>query len=160
MKKSKSIQLKAAFLLLVFSVNTIIGFACSIGLDIGFNSTHHHDEETAIAEKEMHRHHHGAPHHHAEADNHHKASDNHHNSKEGKDNCCNDKVTKFSQLDKAVPQSLSAAVNPTFLTAFISSFYGIDILSSSKLTTRIKPFVRWRHPTIPDIRIAIQSFQI
>ena len=149
MKKSLSIQLKAVFLLLVFSLNTIVGFACSVGVDMGFNSTHHHDEET-IVEKDAH---HDTSHHHDEADNHHK-------SKNGKDNCCNDKVTKFSQLDKAVPQSLNAVINPIFFTAFVSSFYNIDVLTASKAPSNIKPFVRSSPPTIPDIRVAIQSFQI
>lgn len=150
MKKSFSIQIKAAFLLLVFSLNTIVGFACSMGMDMGFNSTHHHEEE-AVVEKDAH--HQGTSHHHDEADNKHK-------SKDGKDNCCNDKVTKISQLDKAVPQSANPAVNPIFFTAFVSSFYNIDVLAVSKATVNVKPFVRSSPPTISDIRIAIQSFQI
>lgn len=151
MKKSLSIQLKAAFLLLVFSLNTIIGFACSIGIDMGFNSTHHCKEETAV--KKGAYHHDAASHHNDEAENHHK-------SKGGKDNCCNDKVTKFSQLDKTVPQSSNAAINPVFFTAFVSSFYTIDLLAALKDKPGIKQFVRSSPPIIPDIRIAIQSFQI
>lgn len=152
MKKSLSIQLKAAFLFLVFSLNTIIGFACSVGLDMGFNSTHHHEEATKTS---VHVHADGKKHvHHDAADN------DHHKSKDGKDNCCNDKVTKISQLDKAIPQPLSAVVNPIFVTAFVSSFCHIDVLYSLNATSRIKPFVRSTPPTIPDIRIAIQSFQI
>ncbi|SRR6266496_2635634 len=150
MKNIKSIQLKAASLLLVFSLNTLIGFACSVGLDMGFNSTHHHDEETAVVAKDGH--------HHDKA--HHDEADNHHKSKNGKDNCCNDKVTKITQLDKSVPQSLNTAINPVFFTAFVSSFYNIDILSAYKATTYTKHFVRSSPPTISDIRIAIQSFQI
>jgi hypothetical protein len=41
MKKNRSIQLKAAILLMVFSLNTVVGFVCSLGLDIGYNSKHH-----------------------------------------------------------------------------------------------------------------------
>ena len=43
MKKNKSIQFKAAFLLLVFSLNMVVGFACAMGLEMGFKTTHHHD---------------------------------------------------------------------------------------------------------------------
>ena len=136
---------------MVFSLNIIIGFACAMGLDMGFNS-HHVDEEITIADN--HSHHHDQSHHHDEADN------DHNKSKDGKDNCCNDKVMKFTQLDKSVPQSSNPVINPVFLTAFVSSFYHVDVLHSSNVTTNIKPFVRSTPPTISDIRIVIQSFQI
>ena len=47
MKKNISIQVKAAFLLFVFALNTAVGFACSIGMDMGFNATHHKDGEAS-----------------------------------------------------------------------------------------------------------------
>ena len=47
MKRNRSIQLKAAFLLLVFGLNTVVGFACSLGLDMGFNIPHHKEEVSA-----------------------------------------------------------------------------------------------------------------
>ena len=72
MKRNKSIQLKAAFLLIVFSLNTVIGFACAVGLDMGFNS-HHHCQENAIKTE--------GNHHHDEADVH------HHQPNNEKDNC-------------------------------------------------------------------------
>src|SRR6266496_5047599 len=126
MKNTKSIQIKAAFLLMIFSLNVIVGFACAVGIDMGFNS-HHHNEELTIADN--HSHNHDKSHHqHNEADN------DHHKSKDGKDNCCNDKVTKFTQLDKSVPQSSNAALNPIFVTAFVSSFYNVDILPAYKAT--------------------------
>ena len=166
MKRNLSIKIKAAFLLLVFSLNTIIGFACAIGINMGFNS-HHHDEEATAAT--VHIHADGKRHiHHNEASNyshdksshHHDDADNHHqNSKDGKDNCCHDKVIKIAQVDKSVPQSLNI-VHPVFFTALIYSFYNIDGSFLSQGSPNIKYFVRSHHPPIPDIRIAIQSFQI
>ena len=47
MSTSIYIQLKAALLLLVFGLNTIIGFACAVGVDMGFNTSHHHNNGTA-----------------------------------------------------------------------------------------------------------------
>ena len=47
MKRNLSIQIKAATLLLVFAMNTLIGFACAVGVDMGFNRPHHQDEEIA-----------------------------------------------------------------------------------------------------------------
>jgi len=149
MNRNKSIQFKAAFLLIVFSLNTVIGFACAVGLDMGFNS--HHHEESAIEVSG--NHHHDKFHHHDEADiHHHKANNN-------KDNCCNDEVIKFQQVDKNVATSFSLS-SPVFFTSFLASFYHIDLLSSNNRISTIKYFVRRHHPPIPDIRIAIQSFQI
>lgn len=145
---------------MVFSLNTLVGFACSIGIDMGFNTKHHHGEEAT--EAAVHVHADGKKHvHHKEASNHHdETAIDHHKSKDGKDNCCNDGVMKITQLDKAVPQSVSIALHPIFFTAFVSSFYYVDILYSSQVNTSIKHFVRSYHPPISDIRIAIQSFLI
>lgn len=150
MKKIKSIQIKAALLLIVFSLNTIIGFACAVGLDMGFNSHHHHDEEaTDVA---VHTHTDGK--HHRE-----KATKNLHKKTSDKDDCCNGKVTKIAQQDKAISQSVSLD-SPDFLTAIIPSIYNIDVLHSNGVDSHIKYFVQSHHPPIPDICIAIQSFQI
>ena len=126
MERNRSIQLKAALLLVVFALNTLVGFAYSLG------HSHHYDQ--------------GANHDH--------------NSKTGKNNCCNDQVVKFAQIDKSTPQSLNAGISPIFFTVFISSFYNIDLLLTSQTQISSKYFLRSYHPPISDIRIAIQSFQI
>jgi hypothetical protein len=157
MNKNISIQLKAAFLFIIFSLNTMIGFACAIGIDMGFNTSHHHEEEATEAVVHIHKE--GKKHvHHNEAAKY-QDETNDHNEKNGKDNCCNDKVIKITQIDKSIPQSLRALVNPVFITVFISSFDSIDTLFTSQ-SVSVKYFVRSHHPPIPDIRIAIQSFQI
>ena len=151
MKKITLIQLKAAFLFLLFGLNTMVGFACSIGVGMGFNPNHH--DEEAI---EVHVHANGTKHvHHKEINKHHH--DKKENSK--KDDCCNDKVIKLSQSDKSIPQS-NILINPGFFSVFISSYYNIEIFYRSQVTTSVRYFVRSYHPPIPDIRIAIQSFQI
>jgi hypothetical protein len=158
MKKIKSIQLKAAFLLIVFSLNTIIGFACAIGLDMGFNS-HHHEEE--LSDVPVHMHSDGKQHqHHTEIKSHHQEADDLlHKTTSDEDNCCHDKVTQISQQDKAIAHSISIT-SPVFFTALISSFYNIDALLSNGADSHVKYLVRRHHPPIPDIRVAIQSFQI
>ena len=166
MNRNRAIQVKAAFLLVVFSLNTVIGFACSIDIDMGFNTKHHHEEATEAsvhihADGKKHLHHKKYAHHEETANHHHdEATNDHHKSKDEKDNCCNDGVMKITQLDKAVPQPVNVTLHPVFFTAFISSFYYIDTLYSSYVNTSIRYFVRCYHPPIPDIRIAIQSFQI
>lgn len=148
MNKSFSIQLKAAFLLIIFSLNIFVGFACAIGIDMGFNNTHHHEEEAT----EIHVHADGKKHHHEKAEQ-------QHSNKDGKDDCCNDKVVKISQVDKVVPQT-AHVLNPVFFSAFVATFYNFNIYYPSQINTSSKYFVRGHHPPIPDIRIAIQSFQI
>lgn len=143
MKKNLSIKLKSAFFLLVFSLNIFTGFACAVGIDMGFNSSHHHEENEMVA-------HHGS--HHDEMD--------HQKSSGDKDGCCNDKVTTIAQADKSLPPSSNVTVNPLLFTAFISSYYNIDVAGFSNTKADIKYFVRSSPPTIPDIRIEIQSFQI
>lgn len=198
MKKSKSIQLKAAFLLTVFALNTVVGFACSLGVDMGFNSGHHEEKPTkavhvhADGKKHIHqptphkrnhdntrshnekdteatvhlhasrkKHTHQeklAKHSHENASN--KNEANNHSKADGeKDNCCNEKVMKFEQLDKSVAPTF-AYISPVFFTAFLSTFYYKDVLYTFEGSSTIKYFVRSYHPPIPDIRIAIQSFQI
>ncbi|MEO5561816.1 MAG: hypothetical protein ABIR18_00250 [Chitinophagaceae bacterium] len=153
-------RIKAALLMTVFSLNTIIGFACAVGVDMDFNSTHHHNQEPTAttvhvhADGEKHKHNSKVYKH----DN--KVPDHHQKSNDGKedDNCCTDGAMKFNQLDKACAQFTQ--FNAIFFTTFISSFFHIDVFASSQTTPSIKYFVRSYHPPIPDIRIAIQSFQI
>jgi hypothetical protein len=149
MKRNISIQLKAAFLILVFGLNTVVGFACAIGVDMSFNISHHHDEATEIS---VHVHANDKKHHHEE-----KEDNDANNDK--KENCCHYKVIKLSQTDKAVPQA-AKIVSPVFFTTFVAVYFKINIAYPSQVNIADKYFVLGHHPPIPDIRIAIQSFQI
>ena len=153
MKRNISIKLKAALLLLVFATNTVIGFACAVGVDMGFNNTHHHQEEAT--ETLIHVHANGKKHHHDEANKH------HHDKKEDskKDDCCNDKVTKFQNLDKALTQNASVAINAHAYIAIINSFFGINFFAVAKVFSQ-KDIATLFHPPPPDILIAIHRFQI
>ncbi len=134
-------------------MNTLVGFACATGVDMIFNTHHHEEEATKIA---IHVHADGKKHLH------HKEGSKHHHDEKGsskKEDCCNDKVLKLSQTDKAIPHS-NIIINPVFFTTFTVSYYSINISCSSQVSTANKYYVRGHHPPIPDIRIAIQSFQI
>lgn len=147
MNRPFSIKIKAAVLMLVFGLNTVVGFACGLDVDMGYNTKHHHEDVT-----EVHVHADGSTHHHKK-----KASTHPH--KDEKDNCCSDSVAKISQTDKAVPQGVKL-LNPIFLTSFAAIYYNIDISFLPQRSVSNKYFVRGHHPPISDIRIAIQSFQI
>ena len=148
MSRKISIRLKAAFLLIIFGFNMIVGFVCAVGMDMGFNTIHHHEGEVA----EVHIHEEGKKLHHEEAE--HK-----HSHKGGKDNCCNDKVTKLSQASKILPQ-IDKPLSPLFFTVFKAIYYQIYVLYPSQVKVFNRYFILGHHPPIPDIRIAIQSFQI
>lgn len=150
---------------MVFALNTVVGFACSVGVDMSFNSKHHHDAEAT--EAVMHVHKDGKEHVHQEKkespnhdkSHHHDELNNHSTSDSDKDNCCNDKAIKFEQLDKSVPQSVNL-VHPVFFTAFVATYYNSDVLPHPNVVKDFRQFLLSYHSPIPDIRIAIQSFQI
>lgn len=154
MKKNISIQLKAAILLIVFGLNTIVGFACGIGIDMGFNSTHHEEEEATV----IHVHADGKKddHHNQPASHQHEAKKPDSNEKKG---CCNDEVQKFQSLDKALNQNVKIIIDVPAFAAIISTFLGVDIFNSAKAYP-LKYVARLFYPPPPDIRIVIQSFQI
>ena len=159
MTKKISIQIKAALLIVVFSLNTVIGFACAIGIDMGFNTSHHHEDEAT--EVKIHVYANGEKHeHHNEVGKHHHEKKDHHKAKDGKDNCCNDKVIKFNDVDKSASNSFNLTLNPAFSIVGLPTCYTSDIIYQSYVNTSINYFVRSHHPPIPDIRIAIRSFQI
>lgn len=139
---------------MVFAMNTIVGFACAIGVDMRFNSKHHHEDKAT--EAVVHVHPDGKRHVHEEnkeshshgKSNHHDQANNQKKSGNENDNCCNDKVTKFEQLDKSVPNSLTI-INPVFFVALVSSFYNIDVLFASQWLQTSNPL---SEVTIPPYR--------
>ncbi len=154
MQRNLSIQLKAALLLLVFSLNTIIGFACAVGMDMGFNTPHHHIEEAT----EIHEQAGGVKYNHNQSAEKHQHEENKSEKKE-KGGCCNDDVQKFQILDKALNQNVKTIIDEPVFTAIISTFLGIDIFNPAKAYPS-RYLARYFYPPPPDIRIAIQSFQI
>ena len=161
MQRQVKHKIVAGFFTAVFSLNTVVGFACSLGF--GFNSKHH-DEE--VTDSVVHIHKDGKKHIHNEKKNTHShgnqhkhgQSDNHHDQEKKKDNCCSDEVAQLVQGDKSLPHSLKI-IHPTFLIAFVDVFYN-DRLPSTDVVKNIKQFLRGYHPPISSIRIAIRSFQI
>ena len=136
-------------------MNTIIGFACAMGVDMGFNSKHH-NEDDEVTEAMVHVHANTEIHEHEQEE-----SKEHHHSHEGseKGGCCNDSVIKFQSLDKSLGSNANASINHPVFVTIITNFYSTDIFNSTKVPAQkhLRPFF---HPPPPDIRILIQSFQI
>ena len=172
MKRNSTLQVKAAFLLLVFALNTVVGFACAVRTNLGATK-HQHTEETTG--KGGHEHANGSKHQHTipekkavpahmHADSkkhHHEAIKNEEkpDGKSGKDDCCNNGVIKFQNLDKNLSQNTRLVIdNPEFISLF-QAFPGVDLFKPSGISQQ-KNKARYFHPPPPDIRIIIQSFQI
>ena len=91
MKEQRKNIIRALFLLVVFSMNTLAGFACSICIDMGYNANHHA----------------GSSHTHKKAHSDHSSDNIHHKhgttkEKSNHHDCCSDEITKFIQLDKSL----------------------------------------------------------
>lgn len=173
MTRNKSIQLKAAFLLVVFGLNSLVSFACgALGVDMDFNTTHHKD---AVIDTSIHIHADGKKHQHEPEpvktkahgnEKKHKhdsepAKEQHeekNTSEKDKSGCCNDDIQKFQRLDKNLNQNARTAINAPALVAIIRIFVDGDILKAS---ARPQSHIhRYLFPPPPNILVAIQRFQI
>lgn len=151
MNRNSGISRKAVFLLIVFLLNTVVGFACSVGLGMGAVKAHHHEAKEL---KAAHHHHQGEHDHHAVKE------DQDHSSKKTTEDCCTDQVQKIEKTDKLSPPVLEFSTYQPFYTLIYPNYVLLEASVSSLYTLRPKYFVRDDHPPIPDIRIALQSFQI
>ena len=148
---------KALLLLIVFSLNTVVSFACSFG---GVFHDFHHKNSATTEHKHSHssKHSHDSGHKH----DHHKNSENKHDSNapdDSKDNCCSGSIIKMQMVDKLISRSIEAP-DLIFITSYVAAYSELFSLQKEEKTAFPK-FVRWRPPaTIQDLRIVIQSFQI
>ncbi|RYZ24232.1 MAG: hypothetical protein EOO16_01450 [Chitinophagaceae bacterium] len=170
MKQKNRTYWKAFFLLLVFSLNTIVSFACSLGGV--FHQFHHqsvisihehkgghgHDHDRSMGHTLRHRHSGNEGHKHLHAIKH----DHRHISTNGQqsgDDCCSGSIVKLEKADKA-----TTSVNKIPVPALEKVFLGTLTFYFAQVQvprTTLSRFYRWRPPgTIQDLRIAIQSFQI
>ena len=131
MNRNLSIKLKALFLLVVFATNTAVGFACAIGVDMGFNSPRHNETEEPA---EVHVHSDGKKHVHEKETSevtthvHEDGMKHQHDSEPAKQTpadrnnlftkddggCCTNEVQAFQNLDKNVSVNTGISV-PVFV---------------------------------------------
>ncbi|MDP3393361.1 hypothetical protein [Sediminibacterium sp.] len=169
-----TIKLKALFLLVVFASNTAVGFACALGMDMDFNTSHHieiaevvdvhvhadgqkhvHEKENSITIKGVHE---DAINQDYDTDRVKTILANYSKSyTKSPGGCCSDEVQKFQDLDKNVTV-YSGIAAPVFV-AILSTFLGIDLLNGIKdFPPKLK--ARFYYPPPIDILVAIQRFQI
>jgi hypothetical protein len=151
MKRNRTIQLKAFFLLVVFALNTLVGFACAVGLNMGFNAKHQHD---LVPANMPHHHDEGVtPHHHQ-----HEEPANAKKSATG-DNCCNNDVISFAQLDKLLVHAINTGIEAPVVLVHLHFLY-LPYLSPFTQRTRQLEVGRPYVESSRRIRVSIQSFQI
>lgn len=171
---NKSKKIKAAVLLLVFSFNTLVGFACSVGFNFKENSKHHEKSGS---------HSHDKPHQHSTGTNHshdHGDITGHHGYDEGtipphdhtntnihetpgdENNCCSDEVIKLSLLDKAITKTNQNLLPLPAEVAFTLSAFILATYNNGEAFVKLKPPLlrSWPLANHTDLRIVIQSFQI
>lgn len=173
MKRNLSIKLKAVFLLIVFSLSTLVSFACAAGLDMGYNKNHHknqNDPSSSDPSKNSHKHLSKVPHNHSSADtqktNDYKDEIAHHgkegaSSKESApDDCCKDEAEKFEKCDKLSQKAFNYNLQAFFIALFINPVFNADAITASLHNPNSRYLIRNHHPPIADTRTAIQSFLI
>ena len=152
MKTISTLKLIAATVLVIFGLNTIVGFACSLGVNMGYNPPHNAVENASTLHSNV------ATHRHEKAS--HTHSHIHAFKNENKTaNCCSDAVAGFSQPDQSVPQR-NFLTGPLFSPACFSSFIITNDFSLSQISASENHFLRGFPPPLEDIRIAIRSFRI
>lgn len=149
---TSTIKLKAAVLLLVFSLNSLRSLACAIHADrfiysivnkFDHYNIDHHDEKARSIHK------------YCEDDDDCKCPE----KKSNKKRCCDEKVVAFDHLDKVPGHHISGnlTVPASELPVFLLS------ISSTNTANFCLPLTHsFRNPHSPpdDIRVSIQSFQI
>ena len=172
---NRTSQIKSLFLLLVFSMHTLVGLACSVGFVVGSKEAHHttavkthsHDKPHQHEAVSSHAHDHGnmtgkAHSHEASVPAHDHSSTNTHDGSDKEDDCCTEQVIKLSLVDKALTSEPAHILPPlTFLEVTLYAYFLTSYDHDFSLLKSKPPNLRsWPLATHTDLRIAIQSFQI
>jgi len=156
---TKTIQWKALILLIIFGLNTVLGFACAIGGNIGAKSHHKKNDQKHEHQSNVHtKHVHGVPakHSHDHGDAHKHANVKSQNENKEKDNCCKEEVAKFQNLDKALNQNSKAIISP-MLIAYVNNFFlSVDAVTTAYSQTVYRTF----YPPPKGILTIIHRYQI
>ena len=155
MQTARKTYYKALFLLLVFSMNTAVSFACSLSGYV--HALHHNSFASAATQDPASQKHEETFHHEHDC---HTVPDAPLPDENKKDDCCTKYAIEIQKVEKAVSKTIDAP-EASFITSFIASFISLTGLEENLSPVYQPDNARWRIPgTIQDLRIAIQSFQI
>jgi len=159
MVSSSTIKVIAFNLLVAFSLNTLLGFACSLGIDMGYNSKHHHSQSSISSQATDKKK--GCCTEGQNSTRNMKTDHEERSESPNDQDCCSNGVVNFLKLDKNISSSVTVEP-PVSVILFVVQFtYQIQLLEYIKSNLySTHRFTRRHHPPIPDIRISIQSFLI
>lgn len=151
---------KAIFLLVIFLLNTLVGFGCALGME----ANHHKDQQAHELSAQMKEHHHVGhdKQDHAESQEHrheHKTNTASGLSFSNEDLCCKILVNDLLTQSKLIPE---IGKLPVLMPMVLVSANAYDLfipVSVGELDQNAEVNHRERPPN-SDIRIIIQSFQI
>lgn len=140
---------KSIFLLVIFLLNTVVGFACAVGTEkVTHGEDHIHTSSKKINHEHQHRH---------KGEHRHSASTRPNLSKE--DPCCKTLVNELVIQGKLVPQGIkNNVILPVLLLPYHNYNFSLPSVKPD-LDKSVYAGQRERPPN-KDIRIAISSFQI
>ena len=151
MKQPLKNRVKAIVLLMVFSLNTVAGFACSVGVDMGYNTKHHEHGTSGHAAKHNHTH----KHHHV-----HKPITGI-QLKAIKDDCCSGQVVDFNKLEKSVPNNDFLLQAPSFeISTALFELLANDVAVDPTIASQSQFVRRSCFLNDTDLLTAIRRFQI
>lgn len=135
-------------------MNIAVSFACSLGLDFKFARTTQ-GEVNQVVLGHNHADHEHHDHSHVQVPDHHSSNQT---REKDKDDCCNDEVLKFQNIDKNLNQNTRSAIS-----SLSWAVNRLSYLSPYVLDTYVTPqlqIINYLFPPGPDILIAFQRFQI
>jgi ABC-type nickel/cobalt efflux system permease component RcnA len=143
---------KAAFLLVVFLLNTVVGFGCALGMQENHDDENHSHPRSAVHEHKDHQHN--------------QVEDHEHQitpipgldfSKE--DPCCKKIVNELTIQSKLIPESAKILI--VLPVVWLDNYAYALLVPVNSIEPSQKGYVYHRYrPPNEDIRIIIQSFQI
>lgn len=152
MKYKSSIRINALSLLTIFALNMVIGFLCSLGIDMGYNSNHHQGIEPEQVSGSF------VPACHMAVSD----SGSSNNQSSNSNDCCSGGVVKFLKLDKTTSPTITVDLEkvPVILATYHVN-YQPELLQYLGNTSRITHVLMRRdHRPQRDILTTIQSFLI
>jgi hypothetical protein len=145
-------RIKAMFLLVVFSLNMLTGFACAVGVDMEYN-VHHHKQSKMDHATEKERQHWFGHYYMATAANFGDAS--------AKNDCCFNNAVKFMLLAKTIPTYNANPKFPAIVLVFTSPFTFQSLVNPQfAIHSRFRSVQRSYFFTNMNIFLAIESFRI
>jgi len=143
---------KAIFLLVIFLLNTVVGFGCAFAMEENHDNENHSHTKAAIHEHKDHQHNHAEDHEHQPS-----PIPGLDFSKE--DPCCKKLVNELTIQSKLIPESAKVLV--VLPVVWLANYTYALLVPVSTIEPDQSVYVDHRYrPPNEDIRISIQSFQI